>query len=136
MANGFPGRPRHYDDPADFDAKVDEFFAYCAADGQPVTWTGLALYLGFSSRQSIDEYMQYEGFSDPVRKAKARVENEYEKRLHGNSPTGSIFALKNMGWSDRQELALSGSVTSKNINSDMSPDEAARIYAEELKADK
>ena len=53
--------------------------------------------------------------------------------------TAAIFWLKNRKpaeWRDKQELALSGGVTSRNINSDMSPEEAARIYAEELKADK
>jgi len=45
-------------------------------------------------------------FCDSVKRAKLYVEMEYEKRLHGTSPTGAIFALKNFGWSDRHELAL------------------------------
>lgn len=104
MANPV-GRPRKYQIPEDFDRKVEEYYAYCKEEKEPVTWTGLALYLGFSSRQSIDEYLHYEGFSDSVKRAKALVEWHYEMRLVTSStPTGAIFALKNFGWSDRQEI--------------------------------
>ena len=95
------GRPRLYATPEQFDEKVREYQAFCEAKEYPVTWTGLALYLGFSSRQSIDEYLNYEGFSDCVKRAKTFVEWHYEMKLHGTSPTGSIFALKNFGWADK-----------------------------------
>ena len=98
------GRPRLYESPEDFDAKVLEYHQYCKTEQEPVTWTGLALFLGFSSRQSIDEYAKYDGFSDSVKKAKTLVEWEYEKRLIQGHPAGPIFALKNMGWSDKQEI--------------------------------
>jgi hypothetical protein len=95
------GRPRLFETPEQFDAKVEEYQTFCEVKEYPVTWTGLALYLGFSSRQSIDEYLNYDGFSDSVKRAKAFVEWHYEMKLHGSSPTGSIFALKNFGWSDK-----------------------------------
>jgi len=113
------GRPRLYESPEDFDAMVRMYQAHCLAEKEPVTWTGLALFLGFSSRQAIDEYQKYEGFSDSVKKAKTFVEYEYEKRLAGNSPTGAIFALKNFGWADRQELAHTspdGSMTPRSLD--------------------
>ena len=98
------GRPRKFKSPEEFDAKVEEYRWYCKEEGEPVTWTGLALYLGFSSRQSIDEYLNYDGFSDSVKRAKALVEWHYEMRLCGDKPTGAIFALKNFGWRDTQAL--------------------------------
>jgi len=98
------GRPRTIESPEQFDALVDEYIETCAEQKRPVTWTGMALHLGFSSRQSIDEYQNYEGYSYSVKRAKSLVEMCYEERLHGNSPTGAIFALKNMQWSDKQEL--------------------------------
>lgn len=102
------GRPRKYDTPEQFDAKVEEYQDYCKENKEPVTWTGLALFLGFSSRQSIDEYLQYDGFSDSVKRAKTFVEWNYEKALaSGNgSPAGSIFALKNFGWKDKTETDI------------------------------
>ncbi len=101
------GRPRIYDTPQEFDAKVEDYQEYCKENKEPVTWTGLALFLGFSSRQSIDEYLKYDGFSDSVKRAKTFVEWSYEKRLAGdNSPTGAIFALKNFGWKDKTETDI------------------------------
>jgi len=102
------GRPRLYDTPEQFDAKVYEYQDHCKENKEPVTWTGLALFLGFSSRQSIDEYLNYEGFSDSVKRAKTFVEWNYEKRLASGdgTPTGAIFALKNFGWKDKTETDI------------------------------
>lgn len=100
------GRPRKYKTVEAFDDAVDVYVALCRADDTPVTWTGLALALGFSSREAIDEYQNYDGFSDSVKRAKLIVQNAYEMRLAGNSPTGAIFALKNFGWRDNQSLDL------------------------------
>lgn len=71
---------------------------------EPATITGLALFLGFNDRQSLYDYQAKEEFSCIVKKARTLVECEYEKRLAGQSPTGAIFALKNMGWKDKQEV--------------------------------
>ena len=97
------GRPRTIKTPEEFDQKVNAYIDQCRETDEPITWTGLALALGFSSRQSIDEYLNYAGFSDSVKRGKLLVEHAYEKRLHGNNPTGAIFALKNFNWTDRQE---------------------------------
>ena len=98
------GRPRIIATPEEMDQRVDEFVALCAAQERPVTLTGMILHLGLNSRQSFDEYASRANFSDSVRRAKLIVEMEYEQRLHGNSPTGSIFALKNFGWKDKQDI--------------------------------
>lgn len=119
MAKAKGGRPRKFTSPAKFDARVDEYVAKCAEEDEPLTWTGLALSLGFSSRQSIDEYLNYAGFSDSVKRAKALVEQSYEKRLSGNCPTGAIFALKNFGWKDKQlvesTVKVDGQITLADI---------------------
>lgn len=99
------GRPRKIKSPEEFDKLVDAYVQKCQSAEAPITWTGVALALGFTSREAIDEYAKYDGFSDSVKRAKLIVENAYEARLHGNSPTGAIFALKNMRWSDRQEIS-------------------------------
>lgn len=120
MGTGNPrGRPRKYESPEAFDKAVDAYVDQCELTGEPITWTGMALALGFCTRFAIDEYQRYRGFSDSVKRAKLIVENAYEKRLHNDrgSPSGVIFALKNMQWNDRQELTgadgkpLSGPVT-------------------------
>lgn len=97
------GRPRSIESPEQFDDLVDEYVAQCEAQDVPVTLTGMILHLGLSSRQSLDRYQQYDGFSDCVKRAKLYVELAYEMRLNGDKPTGAIFALKNLGWRDRIE---------------------------------
>ena len=34
------------------------------------------------------------------------MEERYEQQLSGNNVAGSIFALKNHGWSDKQEVEV------------------------------
>lgn len=68
------------------------------------TMTGLAIYLGFESRQSLYDYAKKDGFSYPIKRALLEVENNYEKGLWSDKVTGVLFALKNMGWTDKQEV--------------------------------
>lgn len=85
---------------------------------EPATITGLCLFLGFESRQSFHDYGKRTEYSYTIKRARLRIENEYEKTmLHSKNPTGQIFALKNLGWSDKQEIEHSNvsiKVTSKN----------------------
>ena len=70
---------------------------------QQITITGLALHLGFSSRQAFEDYEAKGKFADNLKRARLRVMADYEKKLHVTSSTGAIFALKSMGWNDRTE---------------------------------
>lgn len=124
------GRPRHYDTQEALETAVEGYFDHIKGLKQtitdeagnlnevwtrppePATITGLALYLGFESRQSLYDYEKSGDFSYIVKYARLRVECEYEKRLMGDKPTGPIFALKNMGWSDKmdQDINHSGGI--------------------------
>jgi len=104
------GRPRKISSPEEMDEKVDKYLKERLIDRKPITLTGIILELGLSSRESLDAYNEYEGFSDSVKRIKLIVENAYEINLHGTTSTGSIFALKNMGWKDKQELEHSGNI--------------------------
>jgi len=66
--------------------------------------SGLAYFLGFESRQSLYDYEKRSEFSYIIKRARLRIESEYEKKLSYKHPVGSIFALKNMGWADKQEI--------------------------------
>ena len=98
------GSPPYYDDPVKFQGACDKYFEDCEEKKVPATITGLALALGFCTRKSLLDYAEKIEFVNIIKKARLRVECEYEKRLSGNSPSGSIFALKNMNWSDKQEI--------------------------------
>lgn len=90
---------------------IDKYISICEdnANPKPMTYTGLAYHLGFASRQSIWEYSKRKDeLSLPIKRAMLRIEQCYEESLHGNSPAGSIFALKNRGWRDKTEVEHSG----------------------------
>jgi len=67
------------------------------------TISGLALHLGFSSTQEMEEYELRGKYSERISRARLRVIADYEKKLHVTSSTGAIFALKSMGWNERNE---------------------------------
>jgi hypothetical protein len=70
------------------------------------TITGLALFLGFESRQSFYDYEKREQFSYTIKRARTFIEREYEQLLQTGNPTGAIFALKNFGWKDKSDLDI------------------------------
>lgn len=95
----------------------DGYFKYCEKNDKPPTITGLAFFLGFESRQSFYDYEKREIYSYTVKRNRLRIESEYESRLSMHNPTGAIFALKNLGWSDRQEthLVVSNELTEEQL---------------------
>lgn len=117
------GRRRKYETPDEFEKKIDEYFKYCEgelaldADGQPrftrdglpcylrapspPTMTGLALYLGFTSRQALLNYKpRGSAYFDALTRARSRVEAYAEARLYDrDGQRGAEFNLKcNFGW--------------------------------------
>jgi hypothetical protein len=70
---------------------------------EPATITGLALFIGFNSRQELEDYEQNAEFGYVVKRSRLRVEALYEKKLHQQSPSGAVFALKNLGWKEKSE---------------------------------
>jgi len=79
----------------------DDYFEQ--TDEKEITVTGLALIFG--SKQLLQDYQNRPEYKDLVIEAKLKVENKYEKMLSSKTnPTGAIFALKNFGWTDRQEI--------------------------------
>ena len=72
-------------------------------------------FLGFASKQSLYDYEKDERFSYPIKRALTMIECELEKRLENQSVSGIIFALKNMGWTDKTQTELSGKVEQTQI---------------------
>jgi hypothetical protein len=104
------GRPPIYESVEQMLPKLEQWEKQIT-EGEKPTVTGLCLALEFDSKDTLYAYRDKEGFSYPIKKALLIVENGYEKALRENSPTGSIFALKNMGWKDKQEVEQSGGLT-------------------------
>jgi hypothetical protein len=75
---------------------------------EPATITGFALFLGFNSKQEFDEYELKGRFANIIKRGRLRIEALYEQKLHQPAPTGAIFALKTMGWKEKQESKKTG----------------------------
>lgn len=91
----------------ELNANIERYFQEHETPG----FAGLAYALGFSSRQSLWEYAGREDeISLPIKRAMLYIEADYEKSLRSQHCTGSIFALKNRGWTDKQEIEHSGEI--------------------------
>lgn len=119
------GAPAFYESPEELQFAIDKYFDYIKGEfhfeadpkdeskdikiydrsAEPATITGLCLFLGFDSRQSFHDYGKRESFSYTIKKARLRIENHYEITLqYSRSPAAQIFALKNLGWDDKQQI--------------------------------
>lgn len=139
------GRPPVYNNPEELQDRIDAYFDWIqgdynqipAEDGlsevkiyerdpEPATITGLCYFLGFESRQSFHDYGNKPEFSYTIKIARLRIEYAYEISMHSaRNPVAHLFALKNLGWSDKQEIEHSGATTTNiiNLGSGKNPDE-------------
>ena len=100
------GRPPIFATPEDLETKCIDYFKYCIENEEKPTITGITLYVGFCERKSWDDYAKKQEFLHIVKRAKLTVEHSYEN----SATTFDMFALKNMGWSDKSEVEMSGDV--------------------------
>lgn len=122
------GRPPMYKSKKEIQEKIDAYFKLCEGTpyidnegnvmtdkhGEPVivgkrplTITGLALALGFNSRQSLLNYQGKDEFMDTITRAKAVVEQYAEERLYDkDGANGAKFSLANNfeGWKEKQSI--------------------------------
>ena len=129
------GRPPYFTSAEDMQVLIDAYFTECDGkilldpdgnpmrnkygkvirdDRRPYTITGLALALGFTSRQALLNYEGKEEFVDTIKRAKARVERYAEERLYDkDGSNGAKFSLANnfKGWSEKQQIE--GSINTK-----------------------
>ena len=111
-----PWRPWKYT-PEELQAKIDAYFKDImepkkGLDGElyyePVTITGLALACG-TSRNRLCAYAERDDYAEMIEVAKLRVEHYAERQLYlGKAATGPVFALKNFGWRDDQNVNMGG----------------------------
>lgn len=94
---------KHFETDDQLSQAIESYFSTRDKDNPP-TISGLALHLGFVSRQSFYDYEKNPAHSYTIKRARLAIEDCYEQRLHASNPTGAIFALKNFGWKDTQEI--------------------------------
>lgn len=123
------GRPRLYDDPVLFEAKIEQYFDLCEEKGRIPTIAGLAYELGFVSRQSILDYERDERFSGAVSRARLRIEADRSERLvhkEKYTPGLPMDLASNHGWvTGRGEVSGRGGRPIEHVD-------LSRLTAEEL----
>jgi hypothetical protein len=94
------GRPKLFQSEDELIEQINQYFN---EEDKP-TLAGLAYFIGID-RQTLYNYKKQDKFFGVIKKARDHIESIYEARLlYSDKPTGVIFALKNMNWSDRQEI--------------------------------
>jgi hypothetical protein len=140
------GRPPKYKTKEEIQEKIDAYFESCKGtvrydddgnvlidkfgrpvifDERPLTITGLALALGFNSRQTLLNYQGKKEFMDTIMRAKAQVEQYAEERLFDkDGANGAKFSLANNfeGWKEKQQIDADVS-SELTINIELSDDE-------------
>lgn len=135
MSENKVGRPPMYKTAKEIQKKIDAYFEECKgeiltdSDGnpltakngdiirigaRPLTITGLALALGFNSRQALLNYQAKDEFHDTIMRAKAKVECYAEERLFDkDGANGAKFSLANNfdGWKEKKEIEADVSST-------------------------
>ena len=129
------GSPPRYKTPEEMQIAIDRYFEECQGkpllddDGDvildkygkpiminehPPTVTGLALALGFTSRQALLNYQAKPSFVDTVTRAKSRCEEYAESRLYDrDGANGAKFSLSNnfRGWREKGDSEILLTVT-------------------------
>ena len=121
------GRPLIFKTPEELEEKIKEYFdggyrtkKIATKDGGEIeipciTLTDLCLFLGFADKCSFYDYEKRDGFSHSIKRARSFIEREYEEMLRFGNPAGAIFALKNFGWKDKQEVEHSGEIKTPDL---------------------
>lgn len=126
--NNVVGRPPMYKNKEEMQEKIEAYFKSCEGEllkdndekpimdkfnqpiligAKPPTITGLALALGFASRQALLNYQEKDEFNDTITRAKSRVEQYAEERLFDrDGANGAKFSLANNfeGWKEKQSI--------------------------------
>ena len=128
MSENKVGRPPKYKDKKEIEGLIEQYFKDCEGTllkddegniifdkysnpvivgAKPPTITGLALALGFNSRQSLLNYQGKKEFMDTITRAKSQVEKYVEERLFDkDGSNGAKFSLTNnfKGWAEKQQI--------------------------------
>lgn len=68
---------------------------------EPSTVAGLAFHLGFCSLKQMEQRETKGKYSELLQCARLRIMSEYEKKLITKPSSAIIFALKGLGWNNR-----------------------------------
>ena len=102
--------------------RINEYWSYCEENEKPMTFCGLAYYLGMT-RQSLHNYSTRQKYGDIIEEARDRIQMDTEERLQiaGQATTGIIFSLKNnYHWDADNRIKAETKIEATNKNYDLS----------------
>ena len=99
------GRPRLYNSPEEMQVLITKYFNDCKNRDVPYTLAGLAVALGMD-RISLYNYSKRDEYFNTIKKAKDIVAQAWEEHAFIKGNAGSIFVMKNYGYTDRQEVSV------------------------------
>ena len=105
------GRPPKFKTPEEMTPLIENYFDKCDRSEEPYTVPGLAYALGFADKQSLMDYSKDSEFSFTIKRAKARIESQRNRRLvdgNGNTAGMSFDLNNNFGWTDKQNIEHTG----------------------------
>lgn len=117
------GRPLKFKSVEELQEKIDKYFN--ETPREELSITGLALALD-TDRSVLCDYQERDEFTNTIKKAKLKVENAYELRLIKRGSSGDIFALKNFGWKDKQEI-------DSNVIANVNTTDLSHLTTEEIR---
>ncbi len=92
---------------SNFDLAVSEYEASERLGLHSITLAGALIWLGLYDEETLAKYEAKPEFNTSVRRLRAFIMREYERQLSKSASAGAIFALKNMGWTDKKDLTVS-----------------------------
>ena len=104
------GRPFKFTDPEKLRCRIEEYFNGFLSEKWTITGLALALECDRDTLLNYEKDKQGQSKEVPpdvirlIKKAKMMVHNAYELDLRKKGRSGDIFALKNFGWTDKQEV--------------------------------
>lgn len=118
--SGIGGAPNRYTE-TELREAVERYFGETEQDGKMPSVGGLALYLGFTSRQALQRYIEDSSAKkspkrklvDIITRARTRIEEANVQALYDRDKTrGAQFVLQNgFGYSDKQEIRHDAVIT-------------------------
>lgn len=108
------GNPRRWRSAKALQKAVDDYFADCEERGRVPSVAGLALALGFMSRQALYRYTDRENENNSddyvtiITKAKLRIEEEnIQLAYNRDASAGARFVLQNgFNYSEKQDIGI------------------------------
>lgn len=137
------GRPPRFETAEELEQMVLEYFDNCpdkvkinSYEGghkelleiSRPSMSGLALFLGFADRRSLYDYEKHDKYSHSIKIARSLIERFYEVCTQAGAidKTFGIFAMKQFGWTDKQEVSqtIQANVSNEDLTS-YSPEDLA-----------